>query len=64
MKEFTERQFKECWQKTEVIREYERILYTFGDMTLPYVFVAEHKSYNDRTVIRNGVVYIQKPKIE
>lgn len=63
MNEFSEDQFKECWQKTEVIREYERILYTFGDMTLPYIFVAEHEAYNDRTLVRKGVVYIQKPNI-
>ncbi len=63
MGEFTGQQFKEYWRKTEVIREYEQILYTFGDMTLPYLFVAEHQTYNDRTVIRSGVVYIQKPNI-
>ncbi len=26
---------KEYWRRTEVIREYQRILYTFGDMELP-----------------------------
>ena len=63
MNEFNEEKFKECWQKTEVIREYEQILYTFGDMKLPYIFVAEHNVYNDRTLVRKGVVYIQKPNI-
>ena len=46
-----------------MIREYEQILYTFGDMNLPYIFVAEHEAYNDRTIVRRGVVYIQKPNI-
>ncbi|MBL7107235.1 MAG: hypothetical protein ISS77_06485 [Phycisphaerae bacterium] len=63
MREFGEEQFKTCWQKTEVIREYERMLYTFGDMTLPYIFVAEHEAYPDRTLVRRGIVYIQKPNI-
>ena len=63
MEGFSERQFKEYWRKTEVICEYEQMLYTFGDMTLPYLFVGEHQTYDDRTVIRSGVVYIQKPNI-
>lgn len=63
MEDFAGKQFKEYWQKTEVIREYQQILYTFGDMRLPYVFVSEHHSYNDRTIIRRGVLYIQKPSI-
>ena len=63
MQEFGEEQFKACWQKTEVIREYEKMLYTFGDMTLPYIFVAEHRGYPDRTLVRKGIVYIQKPSI-
>ena len=36
--------FEEYWEKTEVIREYHQMLFTFGDMRLPYVFVAEHAS--------------------
>lgn len=63
MSDFDDDQFKDCWQQTEVIREYERLLYTFGDMTLPYIFVAEHVQYPDRTLVRRGVVYIQKPNI-
>ncbi|OQB47607.1 MAG: hypothetical protein BWY02_02064 [bacterium ADurb.Bin157] len=63
MENFEDEKFKEYWQKTEVIREYQQILYTFGDMRLPYVFVAEHHSYSDRTVVRRGVLYIQKPSI-
>ena len=63
MKSFDEKQFRYWWRKTEVIREYQQILYTFGDMQLPYVFAAEHHSYTDRTVVRKGVVYIQKPNI-
>lgn len=63
MSEFNDDQFKDCWQRTEVIREYEQMLYTFGDMTLPYIFVAEHAQFPDRTLVRRGVVYIQKPNI-
>lgn len=55
--------FKEYWSKTEVIREYQRTLYTFGDMELPYVFTAEHNRFKDRAVIRKGVVLINKPQI-
>ena len=55
--------FKEYWSKTEVIREYQRTLYTFGDMELPYIFTAEHNRFKDRAVIRRGVVLINKPQI-
>jgi len=63
MREFNDEQFRDCWRKTEVIREYDKLLYTFGDMTLPYIFVAEHGIYPDRTLVRRGVVHIQKPNI-
>ncbi len=32
-------------------------------MNLPYVFVAEHNRFNDRALVRKGVVFIQKPHI-
>lgn len=63
MSEFDKGKFKEYWRKTEVIRQYQRMLYTFGDTELPYVFVAEHNRFKDRTVVRKGVVLIQKPHI-
>ena len=63
MPEFDREIFKEYWKKTEVIREYRRMLYTFGDMELPYVFVAEHSRFRDRTVVRRGIVLFQKPHI-
>lgn len=63
MSEFDDRKFKEYWRKTEVIREYQRILYTFGNMELPYVFAAEHSRFKDRTVVRKGVVLVKKPHI-
>lgn len=63
MSEFDKENFKEYWRRTEVIREYQRTLYTFGDMELPYVFVAEHSRFGDRTVVRKGVVVLQKPHI-
>jgi len=63
MSSFDTKRFKECWRKTEVLREYQRALYTFGDMELPYVFVAEHARFPDKTVVRKGVITVQKPHI-
>ena len=63
MSDFNDEQFRDCWRKTEVIRQYERMLYTFGDMTLPYIFLAEHQAWPDRTLVRKGIVYIRKPNI-
>jgi hypothetical protein len=63
MPEFDKEKFKQCWTQTEVIREYERILYTFGDTELPYIFAAEHQRFRDRTIVRKGVILIEKPRI-
>ena len=63
MSELDHDKFKEYWKKTEVIREYQRMLYTFGDMDLPYVFVAEHSRFRDRTLVRRGIILFQKPRI-
>jgi len=63
MPEFDKEKFKEYWSRTEVIREYQRILYTFGDTELPYIFAAEHGRFRDRTVVRKGVVLVRKPQI-
>ena len=63
MPEFDREKFGEYWSATEVIREYQRMLFTFGDMELPYVLAAEHTRFRDRTVIRKGVVLIQRPQI-
>jgi hypothetical protein len=63
MPEFSREDFKKHWSATEVIRRYQRMLFTFGDMELPYVLVAEHNRYRDRTVVRRGVVLIQRPHI-
>lgn len=63
MPEFDRERFREYWKRTEVVREYRRMLYTFGDMELPYVFVAEHSRFKDRTVVRRGIVLFQKPHI-
>ncbi len=63
MPEFDRENFNECWKSTEVIREYQRMLFTFGDMELPYVLAAEHDRLRDRTVVRKGVVLIQRPHI-
>lgn len=63
MSESDRKKFEECWRATEVIREYQRMLFTFGDMEVPYVLVTEHDLFKDRAVIRKGVVMLQKPQI-
>lgn len=63
MMDFNTEKFKEYWRQTEVLREYRQNLYTFGDMRLPYVFAAEHTHLKNRTIVRRGVVLIQKPHI-
>lgn len=63
MSDPNEEQFSQYWRQTEVIRQYQQILYTFGDMRLPYVFLSEHNSYHDRTIVRKGIIHIQKPSI-
>ena len=63
MPEFKNEKFEECWKATEIIREYQRMLFTFGDMEVPYVLVAEHGRYKDRAVITKGVVMLQRPQI-
>jgi len=63
MSEFDRQKFEECWKATEIVREYQRMLFTFGDMELPYVLIAEHSRFRDRTVIRKGVVLLQRPHI-
>jgi len=61
--EFDSEIFKKYWRETEVIREYQSILFTFGDIELPYVFAAEHNYIEDRVVVKKGVVVIKKPHI-
>ena len=63
MTEFNRDIFRDYWKQTEIIREYELTLYTFGDMQLPYIFAAEHSRYSDRTIIRRGTIIIKKPHI-
>ena len=63
MSEFKREQFNQCWRSTEVIREYERMLFTFGAMELPYVLVAEHGLFKDRVVVMKGLVLFQRPQI-
>jgi len=63
MPEFDREKFEECWKATEIIREYQRMLFTFGDMEVPYVLIAEHSRYKDRAVITRGVVMLQRPQI-
>ncbi|MHC4132421.1 MAG: hypothetical protein ACYSSP_12880 [Planctomycetota bacterium] len=63
MTEAYEENFRQYWSQTEIIREYQRILFTFGDMELPYVFVAENRQLTDRTVVRKGTMFLQKPRI-
>lgn len=63
MPEYDRAEFMAHWSATEVIREYQRMLFTFGDMELPYVLVAEHSRLRDRTIVRKGIVLIQRPHI-
>ena len=39
------------------------MLFTFGAMELPYVLVAEHGQFKDRTVVIKGLVALQRPQI-
>ena len=63
MPEFDRQKFNECWRSTEIIREYQRMLFTFGAMELPYVLVAEHGRFKDRAVVIKGLVLLQRPHI-
>ncbi|MEA3224996.1 MAG: hypothetical protein U9Q07_03535, partial [Planctomycetota bacterium] len=63
MPEPNREKFEECWKATEVIREYQRMLFTFGDMEVPYVLIAEHRRYKDRAVVSKGVVMLRRPQI-
>lgn len=63
MAEYDRAEFMAHWSATEVIREYQRMLFTFGDMELPYVLVAEHSRLRDRTIVTKGIVLIQRPHI-
>ena len=63
MSEFSRQKFNECWRSTEVIREYQRMLFTFGAMELPYVLVAEHDRFKDRAIVVKGLVLLQRPQI-
>lgn len=63
MPEYDRAEFMAHWSATEVIREYQRMLFTFGDMELPYVLVAEHSRLRDRTIVTKGIVLIQRPHI-
>lgn len=63
MPEFDREKFEECWKATEVIREYQRMLFTFGDMEVPYVLIAEHGRFKDRAVVTRGIVMLRRPQI-
>ena len=63
MTKSNEDKFRQYWQQTIIIREYQRLLFTFGDMELPYVFVAENTTLPDRTVIQKGTMVLEKPHI-
>jgi len=63
MSESDRENFNEFWRSTEVIREYQRMLFTFGAMELPYVLVAEHGQFKDRAVVMKGLVLLHRPQI-
>ncbi|MHC4264774.1 MAG: hypothetical protein ACYSUK_02450 [Planctomycetota bacterium] len=63
MTDVHEEKFRNYWRQTEIIREYQRVLFTFGDMELPYVFIAENRQLADRAMVRKGKVFLQRPRI-
>ncbi len=63
MPEFDRDKFNEYWRSTEVIREYRRMLFTFGAMELPYILVTEHDRFKDRAIVMKGFVLLQRPQI-
>ena len=63
MPEFDRDKFNEYWRSTEVIREYRRMLFTFGAMELPYVLVTEHDRFKDRAIVTKGFILLQRPHI-
>jgi hypothetical protein len=63
MSEFSRQKFNEYWMSTEVVREYQQMLFTFGAMELPYVLVAEHGRFKDRAIVMKGRVLLQRPNI-
>jgi hypothetical protein len=63
MNEFSREKFKQWWRATEIVRQYQRTLFTFSDMQLPYVFVAEHGRFKDRSIVRKGEVLFTRPQI-
>jgi len=56
------RRFWKLWWGTKIIRGHQQMLYTFGDMKLPYIFAAEHP-LRDRTIIMEGTISVERPKI-
>jgi len=63
MSEFKREQFEKFWENTEVIRQYEQMLHTFGNTELPYMLAAQHPRYSDRTTVLKGKVVVEKPHI-
>ena len=51
MPEFDTEKFNECWRSTEVIREYQRMLFTFGAMEMPY------SQINNKPISREQIEY-------
>jgi hypothetical protein len=62
MRELQMEDFRRYWEATDIIHEYNGNLFTFGDMKLPYIFVAR-SSTRERVLVRRGYVVITKPNI-
>ena len=58
-----EDRFRKCWDKTEIRREYRRMLFTFGSVVLPYVYVAESNHFNDKVIVKKGNIRCERPNI-
>ncbi|MDP2924939.1 MAG: hypothetical protein Q8N99_01060 [Nanoarchaeota archaeon] len=62
MQELSREDFEKYWGGTEVIREYQGNLFTFGDTNLHYVYLSEHPIGN-RIIVKKGIVLFKKPII-
>ena len=55
--------FEEAWRKTKILRPVEKKLFTFGDTRLPYFLVAASLVNPGDTVVRKGIVVVDRPII-
>lgn len=51
------------WKETEIIRSYQHMLPTYGQLKLSYIFICESSEIEGISIIRRGFVQIQEPTI-